>query len=96
MKKVHLTEEKIYEILDEEKPNQKEQVKFSYDKVKDYFPKGYTIQQMQNVIEKLLQKYQIQCKINNMKGNTKQQNSVYTKNNMYIQFFIPPFLQSTP
>lgn len=55
-----LTEEKIYEILDEEKPNQKEQVKFSYDKVKDYFPKGYTIQQMQNVIEKLLQKYQIQ------------------------------------
>lgn len=55
-----LTEEKIYDILDEEKPNQKEQVKFSYDKVKDYFPKGYTIQQMQNVIEKLLQKYQIQ------------------------------------
>lgn len=55
-----LTEEKIQEILDEEKPNQKEQVKFTYDKVKNYFPKGYTVQQMQSVIEKLLQKYQLQ------------------------------------
>ena len=55
-----LTEEKIQDILDEEKPNQKEQVKFTYDKVKNYFPKGYTVQQMQNVIEKLLQKYQLQ------------------------------------
>lgn len=50
----------INEILSEEKPNQKEQVKFSYEKVKDYFPKGYTVQQMQGVIEKLLQKYQLQ------------------------------------
>ena len=32
------------------------------DKVKSYFPKGYTIQQMQNVIENLLQKYQLQWK----------------------------------
>lgn len=55
-----LTEEKIQDILDEEKPNQKEQVKFSYDKVKNYFPKGYTVQQMQGVIEKLLQRYQLQ------------------------------------
>ena len=55
-----LTEEKIQDILDEEKPNQREQVKFTYDKVKDYFPKGYTVQQMQSVIEKLLQKYQLQ------------------------------------
>ena len=55
-----LTEEKIQDILDEEKPNQKEQVKFTYDKVKDYFPKGYTVKQMQGVIEKLLQKYQMQ------------------------------------
>ncbi len=57
-----LTEEKIQEILDEEKPNQREQVKFNYNKVKDYFPEGYTIQQMQSVIEKLLQKYQLQWK----------------------------------
>ena len=55
-----LTEEKIYEILDEEKPNQKENVKFTYEKVKKYFPDGYTVKQMQDVIEKLLQKYQLQ------------------------------------
>lgn len=55
-----LTEERISEILDEEKPNQKEQVRFKYDKVKDYFPKGYTVEQMQKVIEKLLQRYQSQ------------------------------------
>ena len=53
-----LTEERIVEILSEEKPNQKEQVKFTYDKVKQYFPKGYTIQQMEKVIERLLQNYQ--------------------------------------
>lgn len=55
-----LTKEKIYEIIDEEKPNQKENVKFTYDKVKKYFPDGYTVQQMESVIEKLLQKYQLQ------------------------------------
>lgn len=60
--KGELTEEKIYDILDEEKPNQKEQVKFSYDKVQKYFPKGYTVKQMQDTIEKLLQKYQFQWK----------------------------------
>lgn len=55
-----LTEEKIYEILDEEKPNQKENIKFTYNKVKQYFPDGYTVEQMQSIIEKLLQKYQLQ------------------------------------
>lgn len=55
-----LSEDEIDRIMSAEKPNQIEQVKFRYDKVKDYFPKGYTVQQMQNVIEKLLQKYQMQ------------------------------------
>lgn len=58
--KGELTEERIYEILEEEKPNQKENIKFTYDKVKKYFPKDYTIKQMQDTIEKLLQKYQLQ------------------------------------
>lgn len=60
--KGELTSDIINEILEEEKPNQKEQIKFKYDKVKSYFPKGYTVQQMQNVIENLLQKYQLQWK----------------------------------
>lgn len=55
-----LSEDEIDRIMSAEKPNQIEQVKFRYDKVKDYFPKGYTVEQMQNVIEKLLQKYQMQ------------------------------------
>lgn len=55
-----LTEDKISEILDEEKPNQKDQIKFNYDKVKQYFPKDYTIEKMEKVIEVLLQKYQKQ------------------------------------
>ena len=55
-----LSEDEIDRIMSAEKPNQKEQVKFTYDKVKDYFPKGYTVKQMENVIEKLLQKYQLQ------------------------------------
>ena len=53
-----ITEDIIAEIMCEEKPNQKEQLKLSYDKVKDYFPKGYTIEKMQEIIEKLLKNYQ--------------------------------------
>lgn len=58
--KGELTTEDIDEIMSEEKPNQKEQIKFKIDKVKNYFPKGYSVEQMQNVIEKLLEKYQAQ------------------------------------
>ena len=57
-----LTTDDIYDILDEEKPNQKEQIKFKVDNVRDYFPKGYTVKQMQDIIENLLQKYKMQWK----------------------------------
>lgn len=57
-----LTEGKIYEILEEEKPNQKENIKITYSKVKQYFPDGYTVKQMESIIERLLQKYQAQWK----------------------------------
>lgn len=60
--KGELTTDEINNILSEEKPNQKEQIKFKVDKVKNYFPKGYSIEQMQNVIEKLLENYQKQWK----------------------------------
>ena len=42
----------------EEKANQKEQIKFKVEKLKDFFPKGYTSKQMQETIEKLLKQYQ--------------------------------------
>ena len=48
----------IFNIMIEEKANQKEQIKFKVEKLKDFFPKGYTSKQMQETIEKLLKQYQ--------------------------------------
>lgn len=47
----------IFNIMTEQKPNQKEQLRFKVEKLKDYFPKGYTTKQMKDVIEKLLKQY---------------------------------------
>ena len=47
----------IEEILSEEKPNQKEQIKFKVENLKGYFPKGYSTKQMEDVIESLLKQY---------------------------------------
>lgn len=47
----------IFNIMTEQKPNQKEQIKFKVEKLQDYFPKGYTIKQMEDTIEKLLKQY---------------------------------------
>lgn len=47
----------IFNIMTEQKPNQKEQLKFKVEKLQDYFPKGYTTKQMQETIEKLLKQY---------------------------------------
>lgn len=54
-----LTDDDIDRILPEEKPNQKENIKFSVDKVKGYFPKEYTPTEMQKIIVKLLENYQL-------------------------------------
>ena len=47
----------IFNIMTEQKPNQKEQIKFKVEKLQDFFPKGYTPNQMQETIEKLLKQY---------------------------------------
>lgn len=47
----------IEEILNEEKPNQKEQIKIKVETVREYFPPNYSIEKMQNVITKLLEGY---------------------------------------
>ncbi len=44
-------------ILNEEKPNQKEQLKFRTEDIKKYFPKNYTPKDMQEVIIKLLERW---------------------------------------
>lgn len=56
----NLSEDEIDRIMSLEKPNQKEQIKFNVDKVRKYFPKNYTAKQMEDIIEKLLQRYQLQ------------------------------------
>ena len=47
----------IFNIMTEQKPNQKEQIKFKVEKLKGYFQKGYSTKQMEDTIEKLLKQY---------------------------------------
>lgn len=55
---IKLTPEVIYAVMTEEKPNQKEQVRIQMDKLKPYFPRGYTASQMEAAIIKLLEERQ--------------------------------------
>ncbi len=48
----------IFSIITEEKPNQKEQIKLKADNIRNYFPKGYTMRQMEDTILKLLADWQ--------------------------------------
>lgn len=53
----NFTIDKMEQIMSKEKPNQKEQIKFSVEKVREYFPPNFTAEKMQNVITKLLENY---------------------------------------
>lgn len=55
-----LSIETIFAVLSEEKPNQKEQVKFKTEDIRKYFPKSYTSLDMQKTIITLLEKWQRQ------------------------------------
>ncbi len=50
----------VFAVLCEEKPNQKEQVRFMEDDIRKYFPKSYTKSDMQKTIISLLEKWQRQ------------------------------------
>lgn len=50
----------VFAVLNEEKPNQKEQVRFMEDDIRKYFPKNYTKSDMQKIIISLLEKWQRQ------------------------------------
>ena len=50
-----LTAEELYAILTEEKPNQKEQVRIKTESLRKYFPRNYSVQQMEREILKLLE-----------------------------------------
>ena len=50
----------VFAVLNEEKPNQKEQVRFMEEDIRKYFPKSYTKSDMQKTIISLLEKWQRQ------------------------------------
>ena len=50
----------VFAVLCEEKPNQKEQVRFMEEDIRKYFPKSYTKSDMQKTIISLLEKWQRQ------------------------------------
>ena len=52
---VQLTPERIFDIMSEEKANQKEQVKIKTESLRKYFPHNYSAQQMEQAILKLLE-----------------------------------------
>ncbi len=54
----HLTEDSMLAIMSEEKKGELDKVTLSRDRLKKYFPKSYTPQQMEEVIFKLLDQWQ--------------------------------------
>lgn len=56
--KKRLTAEVISEIMDEQKPNQREKITFSADRVRKYFADTATVEQMEDTILKALAFYQ--------------------------------------
>ena len=53
-----LSVDTVFAVLSEEKPNQKEQVRFMTEDIRKYFPRNYTNQDMQQTIIKLLENWQ--------------------------------------
>lgn len=50
----------VFVVLNEEKPNQKEQVRFMEEDIRKYFPKSYTKSDIQKTIISLLERWQKQ------------------------------------
>jgi len=55
-----LDRDAIFTIMAEQKPNQTEQLKLKTDSIKGFFPRNYTIRQMEEVIMRLLADWQRQ------------------------------------
>lgn len=53
-----LSVDTVFAVLSEEKPNQKEQVKFMTEDIRKYFPKNYSNKDMEKTIIKLLENWQ--------------------------------------
>lgn len=53
-----LQDQRIYDILAEQKPNQQEQYKFKREDIRKYFPQSYTDKQVCDTVIKLLEQWQ--------------------------------------
>lgn len=53
-----LSVDTVFAVLSEEKPNQREQVRFMTEDIRKYFPKNYSNKDMQKTIIKLLENWQ--------------------------------------
>ncbi|MDR3295420.1 MAG: ParB/RepB/Spo0J family partition protein [Clostridiales Family XIII bacterium] len=51
--------DRIFRIMTEDKPNQKEQIKLKAESIQQFFPKGYSPRQMQETIMRLLAEWQL-------------------------------------
>ena len=49
--------DEMYSILEQEKPNQREQIKIRADTLADYFPKDFTPRQKVELIESLIKEW---------------------------------------
>ena len=52
--------DKIFGIMTEEKPNQKEQIKLKTETIRRFFPRSYSLQDMERTIMTLLADWQRQ------------------------------------
>ena len=50
-----LDPERIFEIMSEEKANQKERIRIEVNRLRKYFPKSYTVKQMEETILRMLE-----------------------------------------
>jgi ParB family chromosome partitioning protein len=51
--------DRIFQIMTEDKPNQKEQIRLKAESIQQFFPKGYSPRQMQETIMRLLAEWQL-------------------------------------
>jgi ParB family chromosome partitioning protein len=66
----------MYAILEEEKPNQREQIKIRADTLADYFPSDYTPKQKIEIIEKLVKEWHESQLKNHEAEKTKKRGNV--------------------
>lgn len=67
--------DEMYSILEQEKPNQREQIKIRADTLADYFPKDFTPRQKVELIETLVKEWYLKRSTGSfqrMHGNEKQ------------------------